>query len=137
MGALVEKWLKRRAAALRQSTVYHLAHASRSFLGHLAEAAPEVQTFAAVRHEHVISWMNAIATELSTKTGRPLNARSQRGRVVRLAQFFKDAEDWVWPNVPRWPLVTKRDLPRQPDHIPRYIPRGRSRSTHECDQGAS
>lgn len=123
MAALVEKWLERRAAALRPATVYHLALTSRSFLGHLAVAAPEVQTFAAVKHEHVISWMNAMATELSAKTGRPLTARSQRERVVRLAQFFKDAEDWAWPDVPRWPLVAKRDLPRQPDHIPRYIPR--------------
>lgn len=123
MGALVEKWLERRAAALRPSTVYHLALTARSFLGHLAAAAPEVQTFAAVKHEHVIGWMNAMATELSAKTGRPLTAHSQRGRVVRLAQFFKDAEDWAWPDVPRWPLVAKRDLPRQPDRIPRYIPR--------------
>ena len=48
---------------------------------------------------------------------------SVAARVVRLAQFFKDAEDWAWPDVPRWPLVAKRDLPRQPDRIPRYIPR--------------
>jgi integrase len=123
MGALVDKWLQRRAAALRPSTVYHLGLTARSFLGHLAAAAPEVQTFAAVKHEHVIGWMNAMTTELSAKTGRPLNTRSQRGRVVRLAQFFKDAEDWAWPDVPRWPLVAKRDLPRQPERIPRYIPR--------------
>ena len=64
-----------------------------------------------------------MATELSPKTGRPLTSDSQRGRVVRLAQFFKDAEDWAWPDVPRWPLVAKRDLPRTPDRIPRYIPR--------------
>jgi hypothetical protein len=44
MGALFETWLKRRAAALRPFTVYHLALASRSFLGHFAEAAREVQT---------------------------------------------------------------------------------------------
>jgi integrase len=62
-------------------------------------------------------------TALQVETGRPLATRSQRGRVVRLAQFFKDAEDWAWPDVPRWPLVAKRDLPRQPDRIPRYIPR--------------
>jgi len=83
IGVLVEKWLKRRAAALRPPTVYHLALASRSFLGHPAEAAPEVQTFAAARHEHVISWMNAMATELSTKTGgRSTRARSAGGSSV-------------------------------------------------------
>lgn len=124
MAALTQKWLERRAAALRPSTVYHLALTMRSFLGHLAVAAPEVQTFAAVRHEHVISWMNALATELSTKTGRPLTPYSQRGRVVRLAQFFKDAEDWAWPDVPRWPLVAKRDLPRPPtvSHASSLVP---------------
>jgi integrase len=123
MAALTQRWLDRRAAALQPSTVYALALTMRSFLGHLAAAAPEVQTFAAVRHEHVISWMNAVATELSTKTGRRLTPYSQRGRVVRLAQFFKDAEDWGWSDVPRWPLVAKRDLQRQPDRIPRFIPR--------------
>lgn len=93
MGALVDKWIERRAAVLRPSTVYHLALAVRRFLGHLAAMAPEIQTFAAVKHEHVIGWMNAMATTPSTKTERPLATRSQRGRVVRLAQFFKDAED--------------------------------------------
>ena len=67
MGALVERWLERRAAALRPSTVNHLALTARSFLGHLAAAAPEIQTFAAVKHGHVIGWMNAMATELSAK----------------------------------------------------------------------
>jgi integrase len=123
MGALVDKWVKRRAAVLRPSTVYHLALAARRFLDHLAVAAPEIQTFTAVKHEHVIGWMNAMATTPSSKTGRPLATRSQRGLVVRVAQFFKDADDWAWPDVPRWPLVAKRDLPRQPDRIPRYIPR--------------
>src|SRR5258707_15479489 len=72
MGALVDKWVERRAAALRPSTVYHLALAARRFLGHLAATAPEIHTFAAVKHEHVIGWMNAMATGRSSKTGRPL-----------------------------------------------------------------
>lgn len=123
MGALVDKWLERRAPALRPATVYHHALTARRFLDHLAVAAPEVRTFAHVKHDHVISWMNAMATDLSPKTGRPLTTRSQRERVIRLAQFFKDAEDWAWPGVPRWPLVARRDLPRTPECIPRYIPR--------------
>jgi len=123
MGALVDKWLRRRSPALRPATVYHLALSARRFLDHLAVTDPAVQTFAGVKHEHVVSWMNAMATEMSPMTGRPLSTRSQRERVVRFAQFFKDAEDWAWSDVPRWPLVAKRDLPRTPDCIPRYIPR--------------
>lgn len=123
MGALIDEWLVRRAPALRPVTLYHHALTARRFLQHLAKTAPEVRTFGQVKHEHIVSWMNAMKTELSPKTGRPLTANSQRGRVVRLAQFFKDAEDWAWTEVPRWPLVAKRDLPRVPDRIPRYIPR--------------
>jgi integrase len=123
MSALISKWLERRAPALRPSTIYHLALVARRFLAHLAVTAPEVRTFADVKHKHIVSWMDAMATELSPLTGRPLTARTQRGCVVRLTQFFKDAEDWGWPDVPRWPLVAKRDLPRTPDCIPRYIPR--------------
>ncbi|MFA4952339.1 hypothetical protein [Brevundimonas sp.] len=94
MGVLVEKWLERRAPTLRPATLYHLALTVRSFLDHLAATAPAIQTFAAVKHQHVVSWMNAMATDPSLKTGRPLTPHSQRGRVVRLAQFYKDAEDW-------------------------------------------
>lgn len=123
MGALVEKWLQRRGAALRPATVYHHALTAQRFLEHLATVAPEVQTFAGVKHDHIMSWMDAMTTEVSSKTRRPLATRSQRERVVRLAQFFKDAEDWAWPGIPRWPLVAKRDLPRVPECVPRYIPR--------------
>jgi integrase len=123
MGALIERWLVRRAPGLRPATLYHYALTARSFLNHLAMAVPEIRTFAGVGHEHLVGWMKAMAIELSPKTGRPLTPRSQRERVIRLAAFFKDAEDWAWPDVPRWPLVAKRDLPRPPEHIPRYIPR--------------
>jgi integrase len=123
MGALIGRWLARRAPGLRPATLYHHALTARCFLKHLAIVAPEVKTFEGVKHEHFISWMKAMATEVSPKTRRPLTPRSQRERVVRLARFFKDAEDWAWADVPRWPLVAKRDLPRQPEHIPRYIPR--------------
>lgn len=123
MAALVATWLQRRSPALRPATVYHHALAVRRFLDHLAIAAPDVQAFNDVKHDHIVSWMNAMATELSPLTGRKLTLRSQRERVTMLAQFFKDAEDWAWPDVARWPLVAKRDLPRAPECVPRYIPR--------------
>jgi hypothetical protein len=116
MGALAERWLQRRKPTWRPATLYHNALTVRRFLEHLHTIAPDVQSFSQVKHDHIVSWIDAMATEVSTKTGRPLDIRSRRGRVVRLAQFFKDAEDWAWPDV-------VRDLPRPPDCVPRYIPR--------------
>ena len=124
MGALVERWLERRAPGLRPSTVYHLALTTRSFLQHLGATVPDVQSFSAVTREHVLGWMKTMATDISPKTGRRLIPQTQRSRVIRLAQFFHDAEAWCWEEVPRWPLIGHRDLPRRPDRVPRYIPAG-------------
>ena len=122
MVTLIERWLDRRAPGLRPSTVYHLALTARSFLTHLGAAAPDVQSFAGVGREHILAWMQAMATNVSPKTGRCLIPQTQRSRVIRLAQFFHDAEAWGWKEVPRWPLIAHRDLPRRPDRVPRYIP---------------
>jgi hypothetical protein len=62
MGALIERWLARRAPGLRPATLYHHALTARCFLNHLAMVAPEVKTFAGVKHGHFISWMKAMAT---------------------------------------------------------------------------
>jgi integrase len=122
MAALVERWLERRAPALRPATIYHLALTARAFLQHLEVIAPDVQVFSGVTRNHVLSWMEAMSRDISPKTGRRLAPHTQRGRVIRLAQFFHDAQAWGWEGVPRWPLVAVRDLPRRPDRIPRYIP---------------
>lgn len=124
MGALVERWLERRAPGLRPSTVYHLGLAAWSFLQYIGVAAPDVQSFSAVTREHILAWMKTLATVTSPKTGRRLLPQTQRSRVMRLAQFFHDAESWGWEEVRRWPLLGHRDLPKEPDRIPRYIPAG-------------
>lgn len=122
MEALVQRWVDLRAPGIRPSSAYHLAQAARSFLAYLAKSEPTLQSFAEVKREHVIAWMTAMSTEVSARTGRPLVPQSRMSRVECLAQFFRDAEDWGWRDVPRWPLVARRDMPRRHERVPRYIP---------------
>ena len=97
MGALVDKWVERRAAALRPSTVYHLALAARRFLGHLAATAPEIQTFAGGKArtryrlderdgDHAVDQNRASARDaFAAGTGRPSGAVIQGRRGLGVA----------------------------------------------------
>lgn len=122
MQALVDRWVERRLGYLRPGSVYNDGLAVRSFLEHLAHAAPRVSSFADVRRGHVLGWMQAMAVETTPRTGLPLAPHTRRGRVGGLGQFFRDARDWGWPGIPLWPLVHKRELPGAITRVPRYIP---------------
>lgn len=122
MQAVVDRWLAIRRPTLRPSTVYHLGLALRRFLEHLAVIAPEVASFAAVTRDHVVGFMEAMATEPLASTGRPLSIQTRRDRISGLGQFFRDTAVWGWGGVPGRPLIEQRDLPRPPASVPRFIP---------------
>lgn len=122
MHALAERWLVARRPGLRPSTQYHLELAVRRFLEHLGATAPEVTGFDQVTREHVLTWMQAMATDVQPTTGRKLSVQTRRDRVCGLGQFFRDAAAWGWEGVPARPLIDHRDLPRRPERVPRYIP---------------
>jgi len=122
MQALVDRWMERRLGYNRPASVHHDSLAIRSFLNHLADAAPRVQSFSEVRRGHVLGWMQAMAVEPTLRTGLPLAPSTRRGHVGMLGQFLRDARDWGWPGIPLWPLVHKRELPGVITRVPRYIP---------------
>ena len=122
MQALIDRWSERRRGYIRPDSVYNDGLAVRSFLEHLARAAPHVRSFADVRRSHVLDWIQAMAAETTSRTGLPLAPNTRRCRVSALGQFLRDARDWGWPGIPMWPLVHKRELPGGTTRVPRYIP---------------
>ena len=122
MHVLAERWLALRRPGLRPSTRYHLELAVRRFLEHLGATTPEVTSFDQVTREHVLAWMQAMATDVQTSTGRRLSVQTRRDRICGLGQFLRDAATWGWEGVPKRPLLDHRDLPRQIGRVPRFIP---------------
>jgi len=122
MHALAERWLTVRRPGLRPSTQYHLELATRRFLEHLGMTAPDVTCFDQVTREHVLAWIQAMATDVQPSTGRKLSVQTRRDRICGLGQFLRDAAAWGWQGVPQRPLLDHRDLPRQIGRVPRFIP---------------
>jgi len=114
--------MERRLGYNRPASVYNYGLAIRGFLNHLAEASPNVRSFADVRRGHVLGWLQAMAAETTPRTGLPLAPNTRSARVGCLGQFFRDARDWGWPGIPLWPLVHRRELPGAITRVPRYIP---------------
>ena len=122
MHAAVERWLALRRLELTGKTVDHLAVSLRHFLKHLALVAPKVDSFAKLSREHAVSFVQAMAEAPRIATGRSLSIYARRARIGAVARFFEDAIAWGWPDMPNRPLLDRRDMPRPPARIPRFIP---------------
>lgn len=122
MEAVVARYLTARGLTDRPSTIGGLDLALRQFMGWLAQAYPEVESFAEVTREHLMEFAQAMNTMLGARTKRPLATLTKRGRLSRLCVFFQDVAKWGWNELPDRPLLGSGDLPKIPARVPRYIP---------------
>ncbi len=83
---------------------------------------PEIDTFAAITRDHALAFAADLQTVVSPRTGRPLAAHTKLGVMASLAVFFRQIAGWGTPDVPPRTLLGPGDLPRRPQHVPRYIP---------------
>jgi integrase len=122
MEAVVARYLTARGLTDRPSTIGGLDLALRQFIGWLAQAYPEVESFAEVTREHLMEFAEAMNTMVGARTKRPLATLTKRGRLSRLCVFFQDVATWGWNEVPDRPLLGSGDIPKIPARVPRYIP---------------
>lgn len=122
MEAVVTRYLTARSLTDRPSTLAGFDLALRQFIGWLAHAYPQVESFAAVTRQHLLEFAEAMNTMVGARTHRPLALLTKRGRLSRLAVFFQEVANWGWPDAPDRPLLGGADLPKLPARVPRYIP---------------
>jgi len=122
MEAVVARYLTARGLTDRPGTLVGLDLALRQFIGWLAQAYPEVESFAEVTRQHLMEFAEAMNTMVGARTNRPLAILTKRGRLSRLGVFFQDVAKWEWNEVPDRPLLGGGDLPKIPARVPRYIP---------------
>lgn len=122
MEAVVSKYLALRRLTHEPSTVEKLDLALRHFGTFLAQTFPEVETFAQVTREHLLTYAEALETMPMSRTGQPLAPWSKLRRLSCLSVFFRETAAWGWEDIPGRPLLGPGDLPKMPVHVPRYIP---------------
>lgn len=109
-------------------TAIRLAHFGR----HLAAIDPPLDSLAGLdRRQHVETYLTAIA-EACRPDGAPISVGEQRARVITLSRFLADLAEWGWPDSPERRLVFRRDVPRQPRALPRYLPPDADRRLSEA-----
>jgi len=122
MEAVAARYLAARRMTSRPGTVAVLDLVLRRFIAWIAEAYPDIVSFAAVTRDHVLEYAQYLDGVVGVRTGRPLALLTKRNRLAGLSHLFHDIVAWGWDDTPRHPLLGPGDLPRIPHRVPRYIP---------------
>jgi integrase len=122
MQDVVDRWLAARRAMDRPAGPKRFDVALHRFMVWLAKERAQITSFAQVRRDDVLAYMNELAQQPSPRTGRPLGALARRGHISALSQFFRNTAAWEWEDVPGRALLGPGDSPRMPMRIPRFIP---------------
>lgn len=124
MQAVVDRWLAARRTTDRPAGPKHFDIALHRFMVWLARERVQITSFAQLRREDVLAYVNELAQQPSPRTGHPLGALARRGHISALSQFFRNTAAWEWEDVPGRALLGPGDGPRMPMRIPRFIPEG-------------
>ncbi len=119
---VIDRFLAERRLTLEAASVAHNAEHLRRFTSWLAERHPQIETFAAVTRDHVLAFAAELHRAVNPRTGQPLAAQTKLSIMASLAVFFRQIAGWGTPDVPVAPLLGPGDLPKRPQHVPRYIP---------------
>lgn len=119
---IILRFLAERQVTDRPATLQHFKVGLRRFVQWLAQTAPEVESFAEVTREQALAYAAFLETEISMQTGKPLTAWTKRNYLAAVSQFFQQAAEWQWEDMPDRPLLLDSDRPKMPLSIPRYIP---------------
>ncbi len=122
METTVARYVAARSLTDRPSTVRHIDADLRHFISWIAQAYPQLETFAEVTRDHVLEFADALNTMRNPRTQQPFAISTKRNILSRLSMLFQDGLQWEWKDVPDRPLILVGDLPKQPRHLPRYIP---------------
>jgi len=122
MQVVVDRWLVARRAMDRPAGPKRFDIALHRFMVWLARERPTISSFAQVRRDDVLAYVEELARQPSPRTGRPLGALARRGHISAISQFFRNTAAWEWDGVPGRPLLGPGDCPRMPMRVPRFIP---------------
>jgi integrase len=122
MEAVAARYVAARRATDRWRTVDRIRRDLRTLVEWLAEAHPEMESFAEVDRDHLLEFSAALEERPAESTGRPLAPLTRYHLLSNLSVFFRLTAEWGWEDVPGRPLLGLGDFPKKVESVPRYIP---------------
>ena len=97
----------------------HLA----AFGEHLGAVDPHIANLAELdRRRHIEPFLTTVAAGTRKDNGQPVSINERRQRISVVGRFLADIAEWGWPDVPSRRLIFRRDIPREPRPLPRFLP---------------
>lgn len=89
------------------------------------------------RRRHIEPWLASLVDAVNSKTGQPIGVAEHARRVVAVNTFLTEITEWGWTDAPNRKLLFRKDVPRLPKPLPRYIPvdadRRLTQALHDSD----
>lgn len=116
-------YLETSVATRSRTTVSSMGSELAHFGRFLAEIDPGLDSLAGLdRQRHIEPYLGAVARAVNHRTGAPISASAQRGRIQTVGRMLEDITEWGWKEAPPRRLIFVRDSPRMPHPLPRYLP---------------
>jgi integrase/recombinase XerD len=119
--ATAHRYLDQVEVSLRPNTVKHIEHDLRVFGTWLAATYPDIIGCANLDRPHIEAFKQHLLTQLTRRTGKPLNRVSIKNCLINLHCFFDRIADWGYDDVPCRPLIFIGDLPIIDKPLPRFL----------------
>ena len=123
IAAVMERYLTERALTVRPDTMDSTRAGLRRLGLWLAQQRPQVETLAELTRADLLDFMTWLHQQRKLKhPDRPLGDAYRRGIISEVTVFFRYGAHAEWPDMPARPVLTRMDIPRAVQRVPRYIP---------------
>jgi integrase len=116
-------YLERLGGIVSAERVRTVARHLAAFGEHLGTVDPKMGSLAELdRRRHIEPFLTKVATGKRKDNGEPVSISERRQRISVVGRFLTDITEWGWSDAPTRRLIFRRDMPREPRPLPRYIP---------------
>jgi len=123
IAAVMDRFITERALVLRPASMTSLRGGMLRFGQWLDSERPQIQTLAQLTRSDLVDFMESVGRMRKIKQpGQPLSPAYRAGIISTIAVFFRYAALSEWDDVPARPLITRADMPRRIQRVPRFIP---------------
>lgn len=123
IAAVMDRYLVERALIVRPDSMDSTRAGLRRLAMWLTQRHPTVESLAGLTRTDLLDFMAWLHQQRKIKhPDQPLGDAYRRGIISEVTVFFRYAAHAEWPDVPARPVLTRMDIPRAIQRVPRYIP---------------
>jgi len=123
IAAVMDRYLTERALIVRPDSMDSTRAGLRRLGLWLVQQRPEVESLAELTRTDLLDFMTWLRQQRKIKHPyQPLGDAYRRGIISEVTVFFRYGAHAEWPDMPARPVLTRMDVPRAVQRVPRYIP---------------